>query len=232
MVDMVIPLGNRSTVNNLELKYCLRSIEKYLKGVGKVFIIGECPDWLQRVIHIPKDDTPGIRFKERNIAEKISLACNDKRVSNDFLMVHDDHFLLQPFTAKSFPYVHHGMITVGEGFYRKTKENTMRLFGQQIRDYDSHCPILFNKEKFLRAYNATDWTKWYGYLLKTVYCIYNEIQAEYYPDLKIRWMETKEEMLDAIDGRRWFSIGDRCWGNGYMKQVLEELYPNKSKYER
>lgn len=231
--SIIIPLNNRSTVKNLELRYALRSIEKYLNGYGQVFIVGELPEWVNKdlVIHIPKEDDPRNRFRDRNICEKITLACKDKRISHDALMWHDDHFLLEEIEASKFPYVHHGTMNPGPGQYGNTKKNTMALFGQNINDYDSHCPILFNKNKFITASGSIDWSKWYGYCLKTVYCIWNGIEGEYYPDLKIRWMETKEEMRAAIAGRKWFSIGDRCWDNGQMKELLEELYPEPSKYE-
>ena len=231
MIDVIIPLNNRSTVKNLELKFALRGIQKYLKGLGKVFVIGECPDYLQNIIHIPHEDDPRSRFKERNVANKMIAACKDQRISENFLMWHDDHFLLQELQAGTFPLVHHGKINPGPGQYGETKKNTMALFGGDINDHDSHCPILLNKKKFLNTIPKIDWSKWYGYCLKTVYCIQNGIKAEYYPDLKIRHANSADEIRGAIAGRKWFSIGDRCWKGGYMKEVLEELYPEKSKWE-
>jgi hypothetical protein len=231
MTDIVIPLGNRSTVRNLELRFALRSIQKHLKGVGQVVVIGETVDWVQNISHIPHEDDPRSRFKERNIANKMINVCKDKRVSENFLMWHDDHFALQDFEAKDFPLAHHGKINPGPGQYGSTKQNTISLFGANINDYDSHCPILFNKKKFINTIPKIDWNKWYGYCLKTVYCVMNELQAEYYPDLKIRHANSTDEIRGAIAGRRWFSIGDRVWAGGYMKEVLQELYPEKSMYE-
>lgn len=231
MTDIVIPLGARSYDNYRELRYCLRSLQKHLKGISQVFIIGHKPDWITDVIHIPCEDDPRSRFKERNICNKMLAACRDERVSNDFLMVHDDHYLLQDFEAGSFPYVHHGMLTPGPGQYGETKRNTMALLSDVPNDYDSHCPILFNKERFVNAMSKADWSKWYGYLVKTLYCVYNGIRAEYYPDLKIRYMPTVEAIREAIKGRRWFSTGDRVFNNSAMKEVMEKLYPQKSKYE-
>jgi hypothetical protein len=230
MIDIVIPIGNRSYKNYTELRFCLRSIAKHLKGYGNVFIIGTCPDWIQNITHIPAEDDPRNRFRDRNIVNKITAACKDGRVSQDFIMVHDDHFLLEDIEAKHFPYVHHGPVNIVGGQYGYTKQNTIGVLGE-VNDHDSHCPILFNKKKFLNSVPTVDWSKWYGYLVKTLYCVMNGIEAEYYPDLKIRWAETVEEIRDAIAGRKWFSIGDRCWGNGQMKDVLDELYPSKSKWE-
>lgn len=231
MIDVVIPLGARSYKNYTELRFCLRSIEKHLKGYNNVFIIGALPDWIKNVTHIPAEDDKRNRFRDKNIVNKIITACKDGRISDNFLVAHDDHFLLQDIEAKAFPYVHHGPINVAGGQYGYTKQNTIGILGD-VNDHDSHCPILFNKKKFLNSVPTVDWSKWYGYLTKTLYCVMNGIEAEYYPDLKIRWMESVDEIKQTIEGRRWFSIGDRCWGNGQMVEVLEELYPNKSMHEQ
>lgn len=230
LIDIVIPLGNRSIQKNVELRFALRSIEKHLTGVGNVFIIGHKPDWVTNVIHIPADDDPRNRFRDRNICNKIIAACRDERVSKDFLVVHDDHFLLSDYEAGAFPYYSHATIKPGQGQYANTKKNTISLLGQ-VNDYDCHCPILFNKERFMRSVALADWSKWYGYLLKTLYCVLNGIPGEYMGDIKIRLPLKYDEIMLQIAGRKWFSIGDRCFVPGGMKDVLQELYPSKSKYE-
>lgn len=236
MVDICIPLNNRSTQKNLELRYCLRSIEKHLRGVGEVFIIGYCPEWVQNVTHIPFDEDPRNRFRDRNIMNKMLASCKNERVSDDFLMVHDDHFLLANYEAGAFPYYHMGPMVPNTGQYAETKRNTiLTLSGkdditQVINNYDCHCPILFDKERFIKV-TQVDWSKWYGYCLKTLYCVMNGIMGEYMDDIKIRMPLKADEIKQAIAGRSWFSIGDRCWTEGGMKEVLQTLYPNKSKYE-
>src|SRR5688572_3980881 len=185
MIDVAIPLNNRSTQKNLELRYCLRSIEKHLKGVGNIFIIGHKPEWVTGCIHIPAEDDPRNRFRDRNIMCKMVFACKDRRVSKDFLMVHDDHFLLTDYDASEFPYYHCGPLVPGQGQYAHTKQNTVSLLGE-TNNYDTHCPILFNKEKFMRSVALADWLKWYGYCMKTLYCVLNGVDGEYMDDIKIR----------------------------------------------
>jgi hypothetical protein len=230
MIDICIPLGSRSYKNYTELRYCLRSIEKHLKGYGNIYLIGERPDWISGIKHIPADDDPRNRFRDRNIFMKLMIACSERDISENFLVVHDDHFLLEDIDIRKFPYVHHGPINVAGGQYGYTKQNTIGLLGE-VNDHDSHCSMLINKKKFLNSVPTVDWNQWYGYLIKTLYCVMNGIEAEYYPDQKVRWVEYYDEMKAAIDGRKWFSIGDRCFDNGVVMQVLGELYPLPSKYE-
>jgi hypothetical protein len=203
-----------------------------LKGIGKIFIIGYCPDWIAGCIHIPYEEDARNRFRDFNIMNKVLTACKDRRVSKDFLMVHDDHFLLENYEAIDFPYYHCGPMVPGEGQYGETKRNTISLLGgYAINNYDTHCPIVFNKEKFMRSVALADWTKWYGYCIKTLYCYINGIDGEFMEDSKIRMPLTYEEIIEQIKGRKWFSIGDRCWVPNGMKEVLQDLYSNKSKYE-
>lgn len=230
MVDICIPYNDRSTQKHLELRMCLRSIEKHLNGIRNVFIIGHKPDFVTNVIHIPYEDDPRNRFRDRNICSKILAAFERRDVSDNILMVHDDHFLLQDYGAGAFPYYHCGPMVPGQGQYAHTKENTISVVGE-CNNYDTHCPIVFNKQKFMNTVAKVDWNKWYGYCIKTLYCVLNGIEGEYMEDSKIRLPLTYPQIIDQIRGRKWFSIGDRCFVENGMKRVLEDLYTNKSKYE-
>lgn len=231
--SIVIPLGNGSKQRNLELRCALRSIETYLSNVGEVFIIGELPDFVTNVIHIPFEEDKRLRYRDRNIMLKMKAACEDERVSDDFLMLHDDHFLLAPYEADKFPYYHHGIMQAVDNQYGQTKQNTINAFGKdRINDYDCHCPILFNKQMFLRTVSIPDWNIRFGYCLKTLYCVSNGIEGEQVEDLKIRYLSAELDIRKAIEGRKWFSIGDKAFNYTDMGKVLSELYPVKSRYER
>jgi hypothetical protein len=220
--SIVIPLGTGSRNNDLELRYALRSIEKYMTGYGDVFIVGDHPDWLRNVIHIPSHDYGDKTYhKERNIYTKIMAAIADYRVTEDFLFMNDDHFLLQDYEAGKFPYYCHGWLsefmTVTD--YKCTVANMLQLFTDPVPYFDVHCPILYNKYHFKVAMSQLDWSKPFGYCIKTVYCnAVIGLTAQGYPDLKIN---------EAYPAQK---IRDKAF-NGGIKAVLQELYPRKSKYE-
>lgn len=234
--SIVIPLGTGSRWNDTELRYCLRSIEKHLTGYGDIFIIGEKPDWLRNVVHVPFADQGDKTYdKELNIYSKIMAAIADDRVTDDFLFMNDDHFLLQGYEAGKFPYYCHGwlndfMITSD---YKHTVTNTANLFSliPDILYFDVHAPVLYNKAIFAATFAGLDWSKWFGYCIKTVYA--NNViglTAIEYPDLKISEAYPASKIHKLLSGRAWFSIHDRAF-NGGVRQVLQELYPKKSKYE-
>lgn len=235
--SIVIPLGIGSHWDNTEIRYCLRSVEKHLTGYGDVFIVGDLPYWMQNVIHIPfKEQSTQCYDKERNIYTKIKAAIADDRVSDDFLFMNDDHFLLQDYEAGKFPYYCQGWLsefmTVTD--YKTTISNTSELLwplGYDCLYFDIHCPILYNKEKLTWCLSDIDWAKPFGFCIKTVYGNSVEgLKALEYPDLKINEVYSADQIRKLIAGRPWYSIGDRAREGGLLK-VLQELYPHKSKYE-
>jgi hypothetical protein len=236
VIDIIIPLGTGSRWQNNELRYCLRSIEMYLTGYNNIYIVGEKPDWIQNVIHLPFDEKRSNRFKERNILKKVLYACTDQFLSNEFLLFNDDHFLLTHIEACKFP-IHHKQLLVKCLASRKehepyyiTIQNTLHEIGNNAFNYDTHCPIIINKELFDNVL-LFDWDKSFGYCLKTLYCYANNITGEYYPDCKINSAISFAEIKEAIKYRLYFSMGDSALRGG-IKDVLKELYPNKSRYEK
>ena len=242
MTSIVIPLASgtfASHAQDVELRYALRSVEKYLKGYGEIFIIGQAPRWIKNVTVIPATDNDKIYYKERNIFNKIMLACQDSRVSEDFLFMNDDHFLLSEFEAGEFPYYYQGTVTLQAARntpYVNSVFNTVEFLGDYKALYfDIHCPIVYNKAVFSRWIPTADWDKKYGYCIKTLYCNFDSLLVgetqQYYPDLKLSGPLSSLEIKEKIKGRLFFSTNDNVMEGG-MLAVFEELYPKKSKYEK
>src|SRR4051812_2193913 len=103
VVDVVYPFGKGSLWKNNELRYSLRSLEENCIGVKNVFVIGQNPEFLSdKVIHVPYQDI--YTNKSRNIMSKIHWICNDRRVSDNFVMLNDDYFFLQQINLAEYPY--------------------------------------------------------------------------------------------------------------------------------
>ena len=260
MIDILIPLGTGSRHDNFELRMCLRSIEKHLKGVGNIFLVGEKPEWVKNVIHIPARDNPNNWNRARNIYDKIMAGISyidDLKVdyvnsrkhemqvsciclSDNFLFMNDDHYLLTDYESAEFPYYHRNEFNLPELHnggnmpqYKQTL-NTIEFGFDDGYDFDVHCPILFNKKIFKDLFSRLP-ERWpvHGILIKSYYANHCLDTTKWIPceDLKFKEPLMKESIYMALEGRSWFSIGDRCLKSGAMKEVLGELYPNKSKYE-
>lgn len=237
-VDIVIPLGRSARWDHTDLRYCLRSLTKHLRNYGNLYIIGDPPDWLTGAFSLKMQDHISPHFKERNIYQKIKAAAESDIISDPFLMVNDDHYLLETIDAFDFPVHHSGPMqdqweqrsqSLKKDEYCNTLKNTLELH-PGCDNYDVHSPMLFRKWNFKYVAKA-NWNVFWGYGLKTLYCMENGIAGTYYPDLKINTSMKVNEIKEAIDGRPYFSIGDKG-NNTAMSKVMEELYRHKSRWER
>lgn len=229
-MDIVVPF-QRSVNRDEELKFALRSIEKHLTGIGNVFVVGDNPRWNHSIIHVPQVNiSKNNSYRDRNIAAKILTACEMAQVSDNFLILHDDNFLLQGCPASMWPYYHCGPSFKGNGDYRQVEMNTQYMFGD-CKNFDVHAPHIVNKNLFKKTIGTLDWSLKYGYCIKTAYCTMNGIEGEFEPDLKINGDWEYEWIKNRIVGRKWFSIGDNAWRGGMVK-LMKELYPEKSKWEK
>ena len=236
-MDIVIPLGTGSRWQNNELRFALRSIEKYLTGYDKIFIIGECPSYLQNVIHIPCPDFLG--RKEYSIFNKIMKAVADERCSDYFVFWNDDIFLIDNLQTADFKFWYEGTLQSkyeqSHGHYKAAIKNVIDLFIPELEYTDIHTPIIYSKKTFNKI-ASLDWSK--EYVIKSLYTSsfeyltsYNVCSFEPMPDLKINKAMTYYEIKARIKERLFFSIGTYgvCPA---MTKVLTELFPDKSKYEK
>jgi hypothetical protein len=232
-VDIVIPYI-RSTKD--EIRYALRSVEKFAQfGVGNIWIIGDLTPTFQNVKQVVVENIGNSR--EHKIFRKIARACRMDEVSDDFLMMNDDHFFLKP--IESIPYWYSGTLEEIAAYrrykdgYTKAIQNThkyLRDRGLQTTHFDIHTPIVYNKKRFLELERLLDWEVAYGYAIKSLYCnIHPAIKGEYLSDCKLKDDEGVDQMYRKIQGRPVFSTGDLAFPNA--GKLLQELYPDKCKWE-
>lgn len=237
MVDFVIPLG-KSKTDWLDLRYCLRALEKFGKGLGNLYIIGEKPSWIKNVTHHYVSDNPKQEWKERNIYLKTKFACELTDVSENFFFCNDDHVLLQEVDIENYPYYSkgtcYGSMLKNKSHYRATMNHTRKWLeanGHEDFNADGHCPIIFNKKEFLETFTDEMWEVPFGYGMKTIYCAKNNKPMEFMKDCKFHARLTKEDVKLYSQDRHVISFSDGALKTG-ISQYLEELLPNKSIYER
>lgn len=223
--NVVIP--HRNSYPHTDLIYCLRSLEKNLTDLESITIIGDLPRIIQGVEHIPAKDDNGYQWAARNIYRKLKLAAERYE---QFLVVHDDHFLLQPVTGSEYLYYHRGPIDPRgkPSGYESLLKNTQEQF-PGANDFDVHCPMLMTAEG-LKKLETLDWTKPYGYGVKTAYCYLNGIGGEMFTDMKIKGPMLKQDILSMITGRQVFSTGSGAY-TGEIERALKSLFPRPSKFE-
>jgi len=238
MVDLVYILSDESRWLDNEIKYSLRSAEKYLKRFRKVFIIGQKPLFFNDlVIEIPFKDIYG--NKARNIQSKISRAAGDYRITNNFILFNDDYFLLKDADAMEYPFYFKNTLPqaldANAGNYEyhshiRYTMNALSFFDLPMLNFDSHYPILYNKAKVKKVVNKYIWNNPFGLIFKSTYCNTLGIVGEFKEDCKINHPHVYDNWKNVTKGLDMFSIGDRCL-NKSMEQYLFHLFPKKSKYE-
>jgi hypothetical protein len=69
ILPIVIPLGNGSLLDNIELRYSLRSIDKYCYGYsGEIVIVGKLPEFVKGISAIGVYDSfVGMKRREGNM---------------------------------------------------------------------------------------------------------------------------------------------------------------------
>jgi hypothetical protein len=233
-------VGNRSAWDDNELRYSLRSVEKFAPAIDKICIVGYKPDFLNdKIKHIPYED---IYFNAaRNIAEKILRYCEVHR-GERFLLMADDYYFLKPFDVVNHKYCYrgtlHDVITAHHGLFVHhcmATEHILKKSGLNAYNFDCHYPMVMDADKFIKVYNSYYWTDLpWGYTIKSLYA--NTLQVPFcdmreVEEVKLRRQKTIEGAKHFIKGKEMFSSGDSMVGDK-MIEFMDGLYPNKSRYER
>ena len=221
-MKVIIPY--RQTEKDLEIKYALRSLDKYVSGIDQVVIVGEMPKGIKNVNFIPHGQSNYINQRQFTICDKTLKGIEN--IKGDFLFYNDDHYILKPIQAKDFPTHHKGeLIRERNGTrYMQTIRNTIEITGAHFMNYDTHSPIIFNADKYRKTFEGMKFPEW-GYCLKTLYCWFNNVEGEYCQDLKLENVAN----YGQLDDRLYFSTM-HCNFTGF-EQMMNELYPEPSKYE-
>jgi len=235
-LDIVYPLGNTTQWKDNELRYSLRSLELYGVNVGKVYIVGKrMPDFVQNVTFI-KEQSKCINYHSR-ISHAYYLACISG-ISEEFIIMNDDFFLTEKtdftkFKNKVRDYdLRQHLVRYGTAYHYGRQIKRTADYLSTYLHFDNHYPMKFNRLKFIEIFeqHKDKLTKIQSVLIRSLYGNLAKEQTEVLADLKINSKFTKVRIYELIENRFCFSIGD----NGLtqiMKELLQELYPIKSKYD-
>ena len=143
--------------DNEELRYSIRSLAKNAPE-GRVWLVGGRPDWFNGSYIEVKDR--GGKFK--NIAACLYAAAESDDISEDFILMNDDFFILENISnflplyggtlaSKVLAYTDLLGPTMYSGIIGKAMKYLRSKGIKDALDYDIHVPLQINKEKFLEV---------------------------------------------------------------------------------
>lgn len=216
---LIIPY--RKTHNDgIELRYAIRSIQKYFEPLDGVLIIGDSEEWYTGD-HIPLADLKG--EKEKSMQLKVAAAPDEI-----FLYSNDDYFALQPFDKFLPNYYDTTCIDMAERHSINSYRSMYAACPATWLNFDIHTPMIMVRDRFHRSLKEMDAQT----PIKTTYGNLNpKLESQYLCDLKIRGHHSQSEILQKIKDRPFFSTHDSAVDDNLIA-VLNHLYPDASRYEK
>ena len=237
-MDVLYILGSGSKFKNNEIRYSLRTLEKFIPNATRVIVVGEDPGFLSKEVDFyPMPEAVG--NKEYRIAKKIEWSCKKDVVTEPFLFMNDDFFLTQTINPETYPFYHKGQLNQDppNNLYRKSLHNTDAFLRSQKKTtlhFDVHMPIIYDPEKFMQLASAWIFSKTLssGLVVKSVYAntFLNPNQSVQINDVKLSKLKTPQD-FKRLENRDVFSCSDAGWLQG-VGMHLAKQFPNKSKYEK
>lgn len=242
MIDVVYKLGEKCEWGEFEeLRYSLRSVEQNFKDLGKVYIVGYRPRWLQNIIHIPAMD-PYKTNKDGNLINKMVLAAAHPDITDYFINISDDQYIMKPVIGAEFkhPLIDNSHITFvpGQRLNRwqerlKRSIDELKKRGLKFDCYEAHVPYLLCKHDYIGTVMQYPYGFETGMCGNTLY--FNTIRAQgrmkTSKDLvriKSDWDYNK--MLLEINKVRFLNHTSAALTDD-LKRILKEKFPNPSKFE-
>ena len=227
--DVVYPV--KLTRNgNRELRLSLRSLSNIPHR--NVYVIApERIEWLSddvRFIECPDD-----HILYENVNRKLLAACSVADLSENFIFMNDDIFIMKP--MKDIPYYaqsdslnarYEEYKITGLGSYANDlayAKQYLQSRGESIIDFETHSPIVFNKELLVPILQQNIRI---GHR-HALYCNLTHQEPTYTKDFKLYFTDGKIDENQPIIS----TIEEAFQHNCIVSRYLENKFANKSIYE-
>mgnify|MGYP003407829840 CR=1 FL=1 len=232
----IVYINSKSRWSDNEIKFSLRSLEKFASGYRDVYVVGHKPTFLNdNVVHIPFADSYG--NKATNIMLKVLKASETDEISDDFCLLNDDYFFVNPVDIKTYPYywkcdLAHTIQIQRNEYQQHVIPTYKELLDRKLptKNFDTHKPIIYNKSLFQDIVSQYDWNRPYGFILRSIYCNTLGITGIERVDNKVNHSHVPDNWTRITKDLDCFSVGDQSTDN-YLLSFLSKLLPDKSKYE-
>ena len=220
-------------IENKELMYSLRSVEKNLPG-HRVWIVGSCPYNITPDKRLSLMQIGNVKYdRVKNMLRRV---CDEPGITDDFILMNDDFFIMESYIDLDTIYTNGTLSSLcdrvekrynGETGYSKNLrhlEATLRSMDEGTANFELHVPMKINKDK-MRGLIA-NFPNEHG-----MRSLYGNLYADAdniadMPDVKIhsiRQEPTGEE--------RFLSTSDISFAIGEVGKYIKKAFPKKSRFE-
>lgn len=211
-----------------ELKYSIRSVTENFP-FRKLVIVGDRPENIKPDYFLAVDQ---IMTKGKNVVNALYRIIEDPNISEDFWLFNDDFFIMKP-VKQMTPYYNGELTDLINILYSKFGNNQYvdilkrALYdlvknGYSIHNYETHTPILLNKDKvkeLIKAFNDLS-----GFRSK--YGNYFKIGGRNALDVKVSNNRQPKE------SSRLLSTSNQSFTDYKVGDLIRETFKNKSRYEQ
>ena len=243
-VDIIIPLGNGSVDRkDEELKIMLRSVDKNLANVGRVFLATKyAPMWLD-TDNVIVEDIEDIGCKDAALINKVLTVIDKHGMDGKFIFAADDNVILQPMSAPdiinlSGKWGLRNMIRPTSTWVQRLMK-TLRFFRDRGElwpyeySFETHTPQIFDAAKLKEAIKGLNYAD-NCFTITTFFRGLLGDTQEFTDAGKFKWTFYKTPSKDDLSKltERWFLGYNDDGFRGGLRDRLFELFPDKSKYEK
>ena len=207
-IPILVPLKSaESPTNDQELRILLRSIDKHVTGLSKIYIMTtRKPKWLvenDRLEVVDLADPP--LGKDAVIIFKTLMCLKRKQITGDFCWTADDNVFMQPIDITTIPPIHNHrpnsiFYKEPQTIWRKRVRNTLewaKKRGIELEhNMEPHCPQIFNADKIIANAKDAEWQDEIGLTIYTYFRVITDTWRDSQDQLK--WKQTYELPMEEI----------------------------------
>ncbi len=232
----------KSEILNDDLRFSLRSLDKYATGFDRVFIAGYRPIYVKGATPVPVRQT-GTKYQ--NVLNNILEAVRNTDISDNFVLMNDDFIALHPVNFEIAP-LNYASGTLADKVQQVSEMRPSKWRSgfkvaadllpkvcsyKNLWNYAVHTPYILNRQNLLelveipevKAVLNTDET----FLLRVIYGnMYRRRKIEHIRDCKLkRGEDLSPERLEF----GWLSVFDGVLGNDKYPKLLKYTRKNLGK---
>jgi hypothetical protein len=229
--DLVYVLGRPALWGHNELRFSIRSAEKYLK-FNRLFIYGYKPTFINSKTNVIfMEDDKGHKYK--NVAYKVKTLLKDENLSENIIYMNDDFFLLKEY--EKIPYLWNKKIKEWVDKYPEYKgkyyNNICKLYESfpEGKFFETHFPIIYNRKKavdVIEKYNL-DITL----MLRSYYSNEYEKKLDNIEESKDYKIKNVSELNEFVKNGTFISCSNMIATSSEFKRFLMTKFSKPSSYE-